>query len=424
MPAFDFPKTPSSQNLLSLLARQGMVMTPPRNRTLPDLSEAGPFQGQQLSPGLRPTEDTKGPFGRSLSTGRLTDLLLKAAFGTQAPDSGSTDSLPEKPMEITPSAGFGGNLQPGARAGGASSPSPVVFTVGSPPSGATPPQGPRTRMFSVGSSSSLSSAGSARHLVPGACSEAAPEALAPGHCCSFADPVTANLEGAVTFEAPDLPEETLMEQEHTEILHSLRFTLVFVQHVLEIAALKGSASETAGGPEYQLQESVVADQISLLSREWGFAEQLVLYLKVAELLSSGLQTAIGQIRAGKLCLSSTVKQVVRKLNELYKASVMSCQGLSLRLQRFFLDKQRLLDRIQSVTAEKLIFSHAVHTVQSAALDEMFHRREDCVQRYHKALLLMEGLQQLLTDQADVENIAKCKLCIERRLSALLTGICA
>lgn len=86
-------------------------------------------------------------------------------------------------------------------------------------------------------------------------------------------------------------------------------------------------------------------------------------------------------------------------------------------------------------------------VQSAALDEMFHRREDCVQRYHKALLLMEGLRQLLSDPADVENIAKCecgflgagrgraggasthgppptgKLCIERRLSALLTGPC-
>lgn len=47
---------------------------------------------------------------------------------------------------------------------------------------------------------------------------------------------------------------------------------------------------------------------------WGsffvhsYAEQLVLYLKVAELLSSGLQMAIDQIRAGKLCLSSTVKQ--------------------------------------------------------------------------------------------------------------------
>ncbi|XP_069353472.1 serine/threonine-protein kinase ULK1 isoform X2 [Eulemur rufifrons] len=495
VPVVDFPKTPSSQNLLTLLARQGVVVTPPRNRTLPDLSDVGPFQGQQLGPGLRPNEDAKGPFGRSFSTSRLTDLLLKAAFGTQAPDSGSTDSLQERPMEIAPSAGFGGSLHPGARAGGASSPSPVVFTVGSPPSGTTPPQGPRARMFSVGSSGSSS----ARHLVPGTCGEAVPEL--PSHCCTFADPIAANLEGAVTFEAPDLPEETLMEQEHTETLHSLRGTLLFAQHVLEIAALKGSAGEAAGGPEYQLQESVVADQISLLSREWGFAEQLVLYLKVAELLSSGLQTAIDQIRAGKLCLSSTVKQVVRRLNELYKASVVSCQGLSLRLQRFFLDKQRLLDRVHSITAEKLIFSHAVQMVrgggrglnsqagavalgaglgihsldlgvsllapcwgaqgcrgapassspcrhlalgsasdplagpgafsahstaqvQAAALDEMFQHREGCVPRYHKALLLLEGLQHMLSDQADIENVAKCKLCIERRLSALLTGICA
>lgn len=39
----------------------------------------------------------------------------------------------------------------------------------------------------------------------------------------------------------------------------------------------------------------------------------MLYLKVAELLSSGLQTAIEQIKAGKLCLSSTVKQGKRLL---------------------------------------------------------------------------------------------------------------
>lgn len=31
-----------------------------------------------------------------------------------------------------------------------------------------------------------------------------------------------------------------------------------------------------------------------------------------------------------------------------------------------------------------------------------------MQRYHKALLLMEGLQHILSDQADVENIAKCE----------------
>lgn len=63
-------------------------------------------------------------------------------------------------------------------------------------------------------------------------------------------------------------------------------------------------------------------------------------------------------------LTAPAPTVVRKLNELYKDSVLSCQGLSQRLQRFFLDKQRLLDRIQSVSAEKLIFSHAVHTVSA------------------------------------------------------------
>ncbi|XP_014454004.1 serine/threonine-protein kinase ULK1 isoform X3 [Alligator mississippiensis] len=425
MPPFEFSKTPSSQNLLTLLAHQGVMVAPTRNRTLPDLKEMGHFHCQQAGLGLRPVEEIKG---RSLSTGRLTDLLLKAAFGAQISEAGSNDSLNnEKPMEITaPSGAYGGNLYSGARAMGSVSPSPVIFTVGSPPSGTTPPQTTRTRMFSVGSSSSLSSGGSCsgRHVIMGAGGEAleAPSSLR----YTFADAITANLEGAVTFEAPELPEETLMEQEHTDILRSLRFTLAFVHYVMEIAALKGSTSEMSSSvaSEYQLQESVVADQISLLSREWSYAEQLVLYLKVAELLSSGLQTAIEQIKAGKLCLSSTVKQVVRKLNELYKSSVSSCHCLNMRLQRFFLDKQKLMDRINSITAEKLIFSYAVQMVQSAALDEMFHHREDCAQRYHKALLLMEGLLNIITEQGDIENINKCKSCIERRLSALLSGICA
>lgn len=39
---------------------------------------------------------------------------------------------------------------------------------------------------------------------------------------------------------------------------------------------------------------------------------------------------------------------------------------------------------------------------------MFQHREGCVPRYHKALLLLEGLQHTLTDQTDIENIAKCE----------------
>lgn len=45
-------------------------------------------------------------------------------------------------------------------------------------------------------------------------------------------------------------------------------------------------------------------------------------------------------------------------------------------------------------------------VQSAALDEMFHYGTASVQRYHKAILLMEGLSRIITEQKDIDSIDK------------------
>lgn len=47
-------------------------------------------------------------------------------------------------------------------------------------------------------------------------------------------------------------------------------------------------------------------------------------------------------------------------------------------------------------------------MQAAALDEMFHQGEASTQRYHKALLLMEGLTQLLTEEDDIVSVGKCE----------------
>lgn len=44
----------------------------------------------------------------------------------------------------------------------------------------------------------------------------------------------------------------------------------------------------------------------------------------------------------------------------------------------------------------------------AALDEMFHHGEASALRYHKALLLMEGLTLLLTEHDDIVSISKCE----------------
>uniref|UniRef100_A0A3Q0RTR0 non-specific serine/threonine protein kinase n=1 Tax=Amphilophus citrinellus TaxID=61819 RepID=A0A3Q0RTR0_AMPCI len=398
IPPFEFPKPPSSPNLVTFLTQQGMVIGSPCSRT--------------------------APADRSQSAGRLSDVLLMAAFGPGGPpgDRGSTENLTsEKAIDITGPPGGGAGFAPGS-----GSPAQVVFTVGSPPSGSTPPYTSRQRKYS-GSFTSGSPAGSltSRHPQTGTCLDGFEASSSPRY--SFTDPITANMGGRVTFEAPELPEETLMEQEHTDTVQRLRFTLDFALCLMEVAAARGATVTGEQGDISHLsllqQQSLVADQISSLSREWSHAEQLVLYLKTAELLSNALHTAMEQVKQGKLYPSATVKQVVRKLNELYKSSVTSCRSLNTRLEHFFSRKHRLMDQITSITAERLLFSHTVQMVQAAALDEMFHQGEASVLRYHKALLLMEGLSLLLTEQDDILSVSKCKECIERRLTALQSGLC-
>uniref|UniRef100_A0A8B9HCD8 non-specific serine/threonine protein kinase n=1 Tax=Astyanax mexicanus TaxID=7994 RepID=A0A8B9HCD8_ASTMX len=374
MPPFEFPKPPSSPNMVTFLTQQGLVFPSSASR---------PSQGEGGLPAACQPEEAKA-FGRyEMWVGRIFVRIFLH----------NGRLFMKRPMSCSPSGG-------GTMVVGSGSPARVVFTVGSPPRGGTPPQTSRCRN-PVGSLTS-------RYPHSGMCLDGYEGPSSPRY--GLTGHISANIEGAVTFEAPELPEETLMEQEHTETLHRLRFTLDFARCMVEVAAARGGEAERAEPAPTCLheQQSMVADQISSLSREWGYAEQLVLYMKTAELLSSALHTAMEGIKQGKLYPSSTVKQVVRRLNDLYKSSVMSCRSLSARLERFFSRKHRLMDHINSITAERLIFSHTVQMVQAAALDEMFHQGEASVQRYHKALLLMEGLSLLLTEQADLLNVSKCK----------------
>lgn len=54
--------------------------------------------------------------------------------------------------------------------------------------------------------------------------------------------------------------------------------------------------------------------------------------------------------------------VVKNLNERYKSCISLCRRLTDKLNHFFSDKQRFVDEINSVTAEKLIYNHAVEMV--------------------------------------------------------------
>uniref|UniRef100_A0A2K6A3B9 non-specific serine/threonine protein kinase n=2 Tax=Mandrillus leucophaeus TaxID=9568 RepID=A0A2K6A3B9_MANLE len=422
---FKIPKTQASSNLLALVTRHGPAEEQSKDGNEPrECAHCLLVQGSERQ---RAEQQSKAVFGRSVSTGKLSDQQGKTPIGGHQ---GSTDSLnTERPMDIAPAGACGIVLAPPA--GIAASSRAVLFTVGSPPHSAVAPTCThmllRARTTSVGPSNSGGSlcAVSGRVCVgsppgpgfgsspPGA--EAAPSLRYVPYGAS-----PPSLEGLITFEAPELPEETLMEREHTDTLRHLNVMLMFTECVLDLTAVRGGNPElcTSAVSLYQIQESVVVDQISQLSKDWGRVEQLVLYMKAAQLLAASLHLAKAQIKSGKLSPSTAVKQVVKNLNERYKFCITMCKKLTEKLNRFFSDKQRFIDEINSVTAEKLIYNCAVEMVQSAALDEMFQQTEDIVYRYHKAALLLEGLTKILQDPADIENVHKYKCSIERRLSAL------
>uniref|UniRef100_A0A8C5QD82 Protein kinase domain-containing protein n=1 Tax=Leptobrachium leishanense TaxID=445787 RepID=A0A8C5QD82_9ANUR len=103
------------------------------------------------------------------------------------------------------------------------------------------------------------------------------------------------------------------------------------------------------------------------------------------------------------------------LPDLKNISHFTCQqpGLGLlpveEMKEPFVGLQNESDVLSDLRFYVWCFSY--NQVQSAALDEMFHHREDCVHRYHQALLLMDGLLNFMTEEADIENITKCELCV-------------
>uniref|UniRef100_A0A4W5R3L6 non-specific serine/threonine protein kinase n=1 Tax=Hucho hucho TaxID=62062 RepID=A0A4W5R3L6_9TELE len=419
---FKIPKTQASCNLMALADSPTKTLADARDICA---HHCTPYpSGRQSAP-----EASRTTFGRSVSTGRLSEQPIRITLGGQ-PYQGSTDSLnTERPMDTAPAGPFGlAQLQ-----GGAASPRTVLFTVGSPPNSTTPPTcshlGTRPRTTSVGSNSSAGSLCSTSGRVyvgspPGMAIGTPPQGGAEAGPSSLRyvpyGTSPPSLDGFITFEAPELPEETLMEREHTDTLMHLRMMLSFTDCVLDIAAVRAGGADLgiSAASLYPPQESVVVDQISQLSKEWGQVEQLVLYMKAAQLLASSLHLAKAQIKSAKLNPSSAVKQVVKSLNERYKSCISLCRRLTDKLNHFFSDKQRFVDEINSVTAEKLIYNHAVETVQSAALDEMFQQTEDIAYRYNKAAMLLDGLSKILQDPADIENVAKYKASVDRRISAL------
>ncbi|NXT47047.1 ULK2 kinase, partial [Pluvianellus socialis] len=135
---FKIPKTQASSNLLALANRQGSVDTPLQPKDITDPRDFTHFHSTQGGEKQGGEQHSKTMFGRSVSTGKLSDQQVKTTLGGQLYQ-GSTDSLnTERPMDTAPAGAYGIGMAPPSMGSGASSRA-VMFTVGSPPSSATPP---------------------------------------------------------------------------------------------------------------------------------------------------------------------------------------------------------------------------------------------------------------------------------------------
>lgn len=72
----------------------------------------------------------------------------------------------------------------------------------------------------------------------------------------------------------------------------------------------------------------------------------------------------------------------------------------------------------NITADKILYDHAIQMCQSAALDELFGNPEDCFARYQTAQILLHSLAQKCSNPQDKMLSSKYKDAVEKRLYIL------
>ncbi|XP_018323907.1 serine/threonine-protein kinase unc-51 isoform X2 [Agrilus planipennis] len=285
-------------------------------------------------------------------------------------------------------------------------PPPSIWQV-SPVSGTSPPMlsGPLARV-PILSSPNLSDNNNLRNppVMPfGTRARTLPEITEMGNFPMPFGDKSSVVEHPLTFLAPELPEETLLEREHNETLAKINFVLALSNCILELAQARATPLQSL------VNEPVAKTQPQ--TENCRKAEQLVLLVRALQLLGSGLSLATQQLKSGQLRPSQSVKQVVSKLNEKFRATLAECKQLN---------STGLLSKIGStnITADKILYNHAIQMCQTAALDELFGNPEECFQRYQTAQILLHSLSQQVHDSQDKALLTKYKEAVEKRLYVL------
>uniref|UniRef100_A0A915P5V0 Protein kinase domain-containing protein n=1 Tax=Meloidogyne floridensis TaxID=298350 RepID=A0A915P5V0_9BILA len=136
---------------------------------------------------------------------------------------------------------------------------------------------------------------------------------------------------------PELEQETILDECHNQTLAKLRFVLELIETICSVA-------ENKSNPIAIAMESSKHRSRQPSSDAYRRAEQLVLYIRALHILSSAL------------CLT--------------RSQMLASHGIPGQ------DPQMMV-----VSAERLMYQHAIELCQSAALDELFGKPQLCPKRY-------------------------------------------
>nr|CDJ97839.1 Serine threonine protein kinase-related domain containing protein [Haemonchus contortus] len=198
-----------------------------------------------------------------------------------------------------------------------------------------------------------------------------------------------------------LDQETVMEEEHKQILAKLRFVVELVDTLVQVAEQKDN-------PLVAAMTTRKAEPSSAFRR----AEQLVVYVRALHMLSSALLLAQRNVASRVLHPSPAVQNVLNVLNDKYHQCLVRSQELA------SLGLPGQDPAMAVISAERIMYKHAIELCQTAALDELFGNPQLCSQRYQTAYMMLHTLSEQVHSDQDRNVLSRYKNAVEKRLRIL------
>ncbi|CAJ0581012.1 unnamed protein product, partial [Mesorhabditis spiculigera] len=202
---------------------------------------------------------------------------------------------------------------------------------------------------------------------------------------------------------PALEQETVMKEEHKQVLSKLKYVLELVETLIEVAEAKDSPLANIHTNKVEQGERGTA---------YRRAEQLVLYVRALHMLSSALLLAQRNVATRTLHPSPAVQNVLNLLNDKYHQCLVRSQELA------SLGVPGADPAMAVVSAERIMYRHAMQLCQEAALDELFGNPHLCSRRYQTAYMMFHTLSEQVNAEQDKTALARYKNAVEKRLRIL------